>query len=106
VRQVLPPGDARFAGDLYLDLNGEEWRAHGWGHAQVHLVREIDFDRCRTWLPAVSIGEIGAAAAPVALSLALWNFDRDGSRDALVVSTADDGKVAAIRLSAPSARPT
>jgi 3-oxoacyl-[acyl-carrier-protein] synthase-1 len=102
VRQVLPPGDGRFAGDLYLDLNGEEWRAHGWGHAQVHLARRVDFDRCRTWLPATSIGEVGAAAAPVALSLALWNFDRDGTRDALVVSTADDGKVAAVRLSAPA----
>lgn len=106
VRQVLPPGDARFAGDLYLDLNGEEWRAHGWGHAQVHLVRQIDFDRCRTWLPALSIGEVGAAAAPVALALALWNFDRDGTRDALVVSAADDGRVAAIRLSAPGTRAT
>jgi 3-oxoacyl-[acyl-carrier-protein] synthase I len=105
VRQVLPPGEARFAGDLYLDLNGEEWRARGWGHAQVHLVRRVDFDRCRTFLPATSIGDVGAAAAPVALSLALWSFDRDGTRDALVVSMADDGRVAAIRLSAPTAGP-
>ncbi|HEY6006438.1 MAG TPA: hypothetical protein VIV57_26395 [Anaeromyxobacter sp.] len=103
VRQVLPQGSTPFAADLYLDLNGEEWRAHGWGHAQVHLARHLDLDRCRTFLPATSIGEVGAAAAPVALSLALWNFDRDGTRDALVVSVADDGKVAAIRLSAPAA---
>jgi 3-oxoacyl-[acyl-carrier-protein] synthase-1 len=101
VRQVLPPAKGRFACDLYLDLNGEEWRAHGWGNAQVLLAREVDLDRCRTFLPAISIGEVGAAAAPVGLALALWNFDRDGTRDALVVSIADDGRVAAIRLSAP-----
>lgn len=105
VRQVLPPGKDRFACDLYLDLNGEEWRAHGWGHAQVHLGRHLDLDRCRTFLPATSIGEVGAAAAPVALALALWNFDRDATRDALVISAADDGRVSAIRLSAAEAAP-
>ncbi len=104
VRRVLPPGEARWSGDLYLDLNGEEWRAHGWGHAQVHLGRAIDFERCRTFLPATSLGEIGAAAAPVALALALWNFRRDGTSQALVISVADDGRVAAVRLSAPQAR--
>lgn len=103
VRQVLPQaaGGARWVGDLYLDLNGEEWKAQGWGHALVHLSRHLDLEACRTFLPAESLGETGAASAPIGVALALYNFAQDGTRGALVLSMADDGQVSAIRLSAP-----
>jgi 3-oxoacyl-[acyl-carrier-protein] synthase-1 len=101
VRKVLPatPGD-RWRGDLYLDLNGEHWKAEAWGHANVHLVKHVDLDGCRVFLPADSLGETGAASAPIAVAFALWNFDRDRTGQAIVVSIADDGAASAIRLSA------
>jgi 3-oxoacyl-[acyl-carrier-protein] synthase-1 len=103
IRNVLPPvqGGAKFQGDLYLDLNGENWKASAWGHAQVQLVRYVDFDRCRTFVPAESLGETGAASAGVAAAFALYNFHKDRSQRALVLSISNDGSVAAIRLSPP-----
>lgn len=103
VRRVLPPAPdgAPWRGDLYLDLNGEYWRADAWGHAAVHLRSQVDLDACRLSLPADSLGETGAAGACVAVALALWNFDRDRTREALVVCVGDDGAVGAVRLSSP-----
>jgi 3-oxoacyl-[acyl-carrier-protein] synthase-1 len=94
----------RFAGDLYLDLNGEDWRAAAWGHAQVQLARAIDFDRCRTFLPAESLGETGAASAAIGVGLALFGFQQDAASAALVISASEDGSVAAIRLASSTAR--
>jgi 3-oxoacyl-[acyl-carrier-protein] synthase-1 len=106
IRRVLPAaeGDRKYSGDLYLDLNGEDWRARAWGHAQVHLTRAIEFDRCRTFVPAESIGDTGAASAAIAVGLALWNFHKDSSESALVISVSDNGAVGVIRLGAPKAR--
>lgn len=103
IRNVLPPaqGGPKFQGDLYLDLNGENWKASAWGHAQVQLARYVDLDRCRTFVPAESLGETGAASAGVAVALALYNFHKDRTQRALVLSISDDGSVAAIRLSPP-----
>ena len=61
----------------------------------------VDLDACRIFLPADSLGETGAASAPIAVAFALWNFDRDRTDRAIVVSVADDGATGAIRLSAP-----
>ncbi|MGC3999319.1 MAG: hypothetical protein QM767_18515 [Anaeromyxobacter sp.] len=98
LRGVLPAGPAPWHGDLYLDLNGETWKAAGWGHAQVDLVRVIAFDRCRVIFPAESLGETGAASPLIGVALALWNLRRDGAPGAIVCSIGDDGQVAAVRL--------
>jgi hypothetical protein len=62
----------------------------------------VDFDRCRTVLPAESLGETGAASGFVAIALALFGFHEDGDEEAkaIVVSISDDGMVSAIRLGA------
>jgi 3-oxoacyl-[acyl-carrier-protein] synthase-1 len=99
IRQVLPRSGGPWRGDLYLDLNGEYWRAEAWGHATVHLAGEID--PARTLIVAESLGETGAASAPIALTWALWNFGRDRTQSALVVSVGEDGAVGAIRLAPP-----
>jgi 3-oxoacyl-[acyl-carrier-protein] synthase-1 len=99
IQKALP--EAPFAGDLYLDLNGEDWRAAAWGHAQVHLSKRIDWSSCRTFIPAESLGDTGAASGALAAGLALYNFDADDTRDALVVSVAEGGHVSALRLRAP-----
>ena len=98
IRQVLPAGGAKWRGDLYLDLNGETWKANGWGNALVHLGRVVDLDLCRTYVPAESLGETGAASAAIGVALALWNLDRDGTESAIVCSMGDYGEVAAIRV--------
>jgi 3-oxoacyl-[acyl-carrier-protein] synthase-1 len=102
VRRALAAAQvgAPFRGDVLLDLNGEVWKANGWGYAQVHLTAAIDFDACRLHLPAESLGETGAASAPIAVSYAIHLFERARSRRALVVSIADDGAAAAIVLGA------
>jgi 3-oxoacyl-[acyl-carrier-protein] synthase-1 len=107
-RKILaPPGPpsksgdlaAKFQGDLYVDLNGEEWKANAWGHAIPRLARHIDFERSRVFVPAESLGETGAASAPVAMAWALYQMTEDGTESALVLSLSDRGEAAAIRLS-------
>jgi 3-oxoacyl-[acyl-carrier-protein] synthase-1 len=88
---------AGFAGDVFLDLNGEEWRARVWATALLQLRGHLDLDRCNTVLPCASFGEIGAASGPVAVGLAVRAFARGYARDdkALVLSTSENGDVAA-----------
>ncbi len=98
------PSAAPFRGDLYVDLNGEVWRAMAWGHAQVALQDVIDFEHCRMIPPATSFGETGAASACLALGLAARAFVRGyaGGPEALVCSLSDYGDTAAIVLQEPS----
>jgi hypothetical protein len=58
----------------------------------------VDLDRCRTYVPAESLGETGAASGAIGVALALWNLDRDGTESAIVCSMGDGGEVAAIRI--------
>ncbi|WP_187345056.1 hypothetical protein [Cystobacter ferrugineus] len=87
-----------FQGDLFVDLNGEEWKAQAWGHAQVLLTDHVDFPRCRVLHPAESLGETGAAGAPVSLAMAAWAFFRGHAtgESALVCSLSDAGQVASV----------
>jgi len=98
-------GIARFAGDIVLDLNGEEWRAAAWGTAQTRprpahtrLQQVIDFDASKLILPCASFGEIGAASGVAGVCLAARSFARDyATGDAtLVVSLSENGEVGVI----------
>ncbi|MBC6906109.1 hypothetical protein DWB84_11625 [Saccharophagus sp. K07] len=64
-------GERIFVGDIYLDLNGEEWRAVTWSAALVILKgsKKIDLDSCEYRIPATSIGDVGAASSLVAIGL-------------------------------------
>jgi 3-oxoacyl-[acyl-carrier-protein] synthase I len=86
-----------FAGDIVLDMNGEEWRARTWAAAQVGLKEHIDFDRCNLVFPCASFGEIGAASGPVGIALAARAFARGYARSeqTMVLSISENGEVGA-----------
>ncbi|MFY2563939.1 hypothetical protein ACN469_40490 [Corallococcus terminator] len=105
IQEVLAADDAGlpFRGELVLDLNGEEWKAHVWGNAQVLLGQQLDFDACSVLAPSESIGEVGAASGVVGTGLAvngLMSPDSTHER-ALVCGIADSGKVSAILVRGP-----
>ncbi len=89
-----------FRGDLLLDLNGEEWKARVWGHAQQLLHEHVDFSRSQAVIPAVSFGDIGAASGVAALCLATRSFARGyaSSNRALICSISDNGDTGAILM--------
>ena len=96
----LLPSDASTPVDLYVDLNGEAWRAQTWGHALHHLRSTVDFDAVRQIEPATSLGEIGAASAAIAVCLAARSFERNyaSGKCALVASLDERGASACIAL--------
>jgi 3-oxoacyl-[acyl-carrier-protein] synthase-1 len=98
----LPKGE-RWQGEFVIDLAGEHWKAEAWGNTQVLVAKQVDFDRCTVRIPAVSVGETGAAASAVGVQYALHLFLRGAVRspNAIVCSIADDGSASAIRLSVP-----
>jgi 3-oxoacyl-[acyl-carrier-protein] synthase-1 len=93
-----------FAGTIFLDLNGEEWKAVAWGLALMHLERRLSPEHSTIEYPCISFGEIGAASAVTALCLASRAFVRGYSRGdrALVLSIGDRGQVSAILVHAGS----
>ncbi|MCY1078315.1 hypothetical protein [Archangium lansingense] len=101
----IPPGKG-LEGDLLCDLNGEQWRALAWGHAQVRLRERLE--RVRLLLPGVSLGDVGAASGAVGVCIAARAFARRYAMgdEALVLSSAEHGEVGAILvLRAPKGRP-
>lgn len=102
---VLP--NTAFHGDLFVDLNGEMWRASAWGIATTQLTQWIDFDHCAVHSPADQIGEVGAAAPATALALATHAWQRGyaaGDR-ALIVTLDEDGTATATLIQAAPSPP-
>jgi 3-oxoacyl-[acyl-carrier-protein] synthase-1 len=102
-REVLEEaGCATFAGTVFVDLNGEEWKAVAWGLALMQLRDRLDDARCAIELPAATFGEIGAASAVAAVCLGARAFTGRYAvgQMALVLSMADRGQVSAILLQA------
>ncbi|WP_434388723.1 hypothetical protein [Melittangium boletus] len=98
IRDVLEQGLAGgiFQGDVYSDLNGEEWRAREWGGARVRLEQRLS--RFHLHLPCNSVGDVGAASGALGVCLASHAMvDRQGAR-ALVISSAVEGAVGGILL--------
>lgn len=94
-----------FAGDILIDLNGEEWRARDWGYARVRLSEELS-ERCRLVTPGTSLGDVGAASGVVGMCIAARSFARGyaSARRTLVVSSSEYGHRGASVLSAPKER--
>jgi 3-oxoacyl-[acyl-carrier-protein] synthase-1 len=88
-----------FDGDLFVDLNGETWRAHEFGSAQVHVSRDL-LGSVRHQIPAVSVGDTGAATTGLNLALATRALQRGYAlgATALVVGSSFDGGVGAAVL--------
>ena len=105
IQEVLAADDVGrpFRGELVLDLNGEEWKAHVWGNAQVLLGQQLDFDACGALAPSESIGEVGAASGLIGTGLAVNGLMSPESTHerALVCGIADSGKVSAILVGGP-----
>ncbi|RYZ43203.1 MAG: hypothetical protein EOO71_04555 [Myxococcaceae bacterium] len=100
--QALVQADAReaTAGDLYLDLNGENFRASEWGHTRVRTQEWCGMEAWAQRIPALNFGETGAASPLLAVCLAARAFARKYSRGdhALVLSSGDDGHRSGIIL--------
>lgn len=90
-------GIERFTGDVYLDLNGEPWRAQQWGMALTRIQARFDG---KIHLPTTSVGDIGAASGALGVCLSARAFARRYARAgaSLVVSAAETGSTACIAL--------
>lgn len=92
-----------FRGDIYVDLNGEPWRAQSWGVAQTHLGATVDWSRSRLCAPAIQTGDIGAASGLAALCFAVRSYVRGYARgtESIVCSLTDNGTIGSIVLGTP-----
>lgn len=100
LREVLEriAPSATFEGALYLDLNGEQWRAQEWGMAQIRLNPRLEEPSVQ--LPAVTVGDTGAASGALGACLAIHDLTRGHNRSglALVVSSSHWGDVGCFAL--------
>jgi hypothetical protein len=87
-------------GLIVTDLNGCEFRAADWGNALVHLRSSYRQSSVRTWLPALSFGETGAASGGVALCMAFRAIQRRyvPTGTILITLSGEQGARAAIRI--------
>jgi 3-oxoacyl-[acyl-carrier-protein] synthase-1 len=106
VMRALSRADAVEAprGTVYVDLNGEAWRAADWGSALARTRSRCAIASWSTEMPALSFGDLGAAGPVLALLLASRSFTCGYARGplALVVVAGDEGDRAAIVLSRAS----
>jgi 3-oxoacyl-[acyl-carrier-protein] synthase I len=86
-----------WSGDVFVDLNGEPWRSLQWGYVLTELG---DRFAGHMRLPAMSVGEIGAASGALGVLLASQSFARRyASADvALVLSVSEDGTTSCIAV--------
>jgi 3-oxoacyl-[acyl-carrier-protein] synthase-1 len=100
IREVLGrfPGSGLFEGDVYLDLNGETWRAQEWGTARVRLKDVVGEPAVH--LPCASVGDVGAASGALGVCLAAHALSRGHTRTGhvLVVSSSHWGNVGCVSL--------
>jgi 3-oxoacyl-[acyl-carrier-protein] synthase-1 len=89
-------------GVVVSDLNGEERRALEWGYCLVRLQPRRPLGHARVWLPAMSFGETGCAAGPIAVCTAVRGFGRGyaGTERIAVVLSSESGHKAALCLRA------
>lgn len=97
--EVLAPlltGDTR---DVYLDLNGEEWRAKEYGNALSRL-GPSGLGSARAHHAAVSVGDVGASSFVLNTALAARSLQRGYShgRQVAVTSSAETGEVGGLAL--------
>ncbi|WP_437566361.1 hypothetical protein [Sorangium sp. So ce542] len=92
-------------GTLYLDLNGEEFRATDWGMALVRAQSARALDGWAREMPAASFGDTGVASSILAAALATRAFARGyavGDR-ALVIASGEGPERLALVIERPRA---
>jgi len=87
------------------DVSGEQYYFREGTLAMARLIREPT-EEAELWHPADCIGEVGAAAGPIALALAAIAFGKGYAPGPTVLChfSSDDGKRAAAMLSSPVSR--
>ena len=103
IRRTLADANIQlpFKGDVFVDLNGEEWRTRVWGTAQTMLLDALDPARARLIVPGIEMGDVGAASSAVSACLAMRTFARRYAHgeSALVCSLSETGSTGAILFS-------
>lgn len=103
IRAALETRDKgqHFDGDIFIDLNGEQWRAREWAQAQARLT-DVLGPAVRLIVPAGSTGDIGAASSAASVCVASHLFMRSTARSgsALVVMSSEHGDVGAVVVDA------
>jgi 3-oxoacyl-[acyl-carrier-protein] synthase-1 len=101
VWRALPAGQQQVR--LIGNLTGDERRAYDWGCALSRLHGHGLSSEQRAWHTGVSFGEIGAATAPMAITMAARAFARGyaGTRNMLVWLSSDNGERGALQVLAP-----
>jgi 3-oxoacyl-[acyl-carrier-protein] synthase-1 len=99
---VIPTGGS--ANWVCCDLNGESYRAFEWGLARVRLHASLEAMRVLEH-PAECVGDIGAATGGILISHVAYALGRPNppAQEAVLWSSADSGKRAALRVTAASA---
>lgn len=87
------------------DLNGESYRAQGWGVACARLGEPLAREQA-LWHPADAVGDVGAATGTLLLTVAARAFARGyaPAERALLFCGADDGRRAACVVEPPEQR--
>jgi 3-oxoacyl-[acyl-carrier-protein] synthase-1 len=88
-------------GDLYVNLNGEEWRAAELGAGLIALPAGA-VGGYRVIAPATSVGDVGAAAGALHVACALRSFARGyaAGPHAWVLTTSDYGDASVLCVGA------
>lgn len=103
LERALQSAGPALEGDVYVNLNGEDWRAAELGAALASCPAPASpTARYRLVMPATSLGDVGAAAGAIGIACALHSFARGhaSGRRAWILATSDDGDVSALCLEA------
>lgn len=97
--EVLRPLLGDETRDVYLDLNGEAWRASEYGHALVALAPRA-LGAAALHHPAAQLGDVGAASIAVAAILGARSLARGYARGAqvAVATSAESGEIGGLLL--------
>ncbi len=84
-----------FSGDIFVDLNGENWRAREFGVALSSLKKEIFSSNISIMTLCTEIGETGVVSGSAALCMAAHAYNRhySSSNVTLIISQSEDGVV-------------
>ncbi|MEZ6138538.1 MAG: hypothetical protein R3C53_26950 [Pirellulaceae bacterium] len=100
LRSTVAKSQQQFGGDIVCDQNGELWRAKQLSGARL-LARDSVHPNCRIVMPAISIGDTGAASAAVSLIVAATALYRGyaSSEKSIVLASSECGDLGAAMLS-------
>lgn len=86
--------------EIYIDLNGENWRAREWGNAYVKLHMTYKDMSIKTYTPAESLGDTGASHGLISVCAAIQAFERGYSQSssALILSSPESGELGAMLI--------